>query len=96
MQITFVKNLPDWTGDANLYKLEPPIDDMTHIVVSAVMALDTGQAETLIFAANEATAETQEPTSWTDLDGSLKGTLDHEEAIAAFREEHSQHRKVMK
>ncbi len=87
----FIRNLDNFTGDARLYKLDPPMsyegwDDETDknattttewVVVSATVAPYSG-AETYIFPSN---AE-GEITSWGELDGSFRGALDHAEALA--------------
>lgn len=87
---TLIKNLPtSRTGAMQaLYLLNPPIreegyteDDATliwkYVVVSAVNAFDTGD-ETYIFPANEK----GKIVSWGELEGSMKGTRSHAEALA--------------
>lgn len=81
-----VRRLTDWRGDAALYQTTPPLDGNEHVVVSAV---DTAlrfeqygtprsmQIETYIFAANEDGSVTE----YGELSGSMKGTLDHAEAL---------------
>lgn len=87
---TLIKNLPKSKTGAtqSLYKLNPPIreegyteDDATlvwhYVVVSAVNARYSGN-ETYVFPANEK----GEIVSWAELDGSMKGTLSHDKALA--------------
>ncbi len=85
---TEVKKLKDFTGDARLFKCEPPMewkdgweDDAKtkkskYVVVSATVAMFSGP-ETYIFPANAK----GEVVSWGELDGSFKGSLDHAEAL---------------
>lgn len=87
---TLIKNLPTSATGAkqSLYLMTPPIkeegyseDDATllwnYVVVSAVNAAYTGD-ETYIFPANEK----GDIVSWGELDGSMRGTLSHAEALA--------------
>lgn len=86
---TLIKSLPTSATGATqaLYLMHPPIkedgyseDDYAlwnYVVVSAVNAFDTGD-ETYIFPANEK----GEIVSWGELDGSMKGTRSHAEALA--------------
>lgn len=81
---TLIKEgLPDFTGQANLYRLDPPIaaDDSEkgpweYVVTSAVVAPYTGP-ETYIFASDE----NGEVVDWGELNGSYRGALDHEQAL---------------
>lgn len=87
---TLIKNLPTSASGATqaLYLMTPPIkeegyseDDATlwnYVVVSAVRAFDTGRNETYIFPANEK----GDIVSWGELDGSMRGTRSHAEALA--------------
>lgn len=77
MYAKFIRELPksDWNGVAKLYELSPPLEGHTFVVVSAVRVL--GEPETYIFQANEY----GEVTSWGELNGSMRGTLDHETAL---------------
>ena len=88
---TLIKNLGTSESGAkqSLYLMAPPIkeegywgDDATllwnYVVVSSVRAFDTGRNETYIFPANEK----GEIVSWGELDGSMRGTLSHAEALA--------------
>ena len=86
---TKIKRLEDFTGEAWLYRLSPPIivkadydggfnGEVEYIVVSATVALYSG-AETYIFPANDK----GEVVDWGELDGSYRGGLDH---IKALRE----------
>lgn len=86
MIATEIKRLTDYTGDARLFKLSPPLktiewDDDTekeyeYVVVSATNAMFSGP-ETYIFPANEE----GEVVNWSELDGSYKGGLDHVQAL---------------
>ena len=48
MIASYVKALPGFTGDARLYRCDPPLDGHGYVVVSAVNAMYTGP-ETYIF-----------------------------------------------
>jgi hypothetical protein len=82
---TKIKTLDDWRGDAALYRLSEPLDGNEYVVVSAAtlqslvsFELEAWQAtETYIFGADRS----GKVTDWGELDGSLKGTLDHAEAL---------------
>lgn len=77
MVATFLRSLSDWKGDARLYRLEPPAHDGTeYVIASAVRVL--GEPETYTF---QATAG-GEVTCWLEWDGSFKGELNHEQALA--------------
>lgn len=69
-------------GHASLYRLAPPLIDWggyyhDFVVVSATVIADGLQ--TCLFAADES----GEVTNWHELDGSMKGTLDHTAALNA-------------
>jgi hypothetical protein len=71
------------TGSMRLYRLDPPLRDeyaengpFEYVVVSATNAYMTGP-ETYIFPADEK----GEITSWGELEGSFRGSLDHEKAL---------------
>lgn len=80
---TYVRLLPMWRGDAALYRLSEPMRYgksavCDHVIVSAVVAY--GEPETYIFPAS---AESKnDPVSWGELDGSIRGVLSHAEALA--------------
>ena len=83
---TFVRTLDeDFTGDARLYRLEPPItypewgerETAEYVIVSAVNAFYTGP-ETYIFAADE----NGNVLDWGELDGSFRGSCDHNAALS--------------
>jgi hypothetical protein len=86
MSAKHIKNL-DWTGDARLYRVDPPakyhvegdhdtVLETEFIIVSAVNAMFSGP-ETYIFPANrDGTA-----INMLEIDGSFKGDLDHEQAL---------------
>lgn len=72
---TLVKQLEGFTGEASLYRLNPPMDGNEFVVVSATVAMFSGP-ETCIFPADE----TGEITNYSEQDGSYKGGLSHAEA----------------
>lgn len=78
----FIKQLDGtWTGDARLYKVEPPMEDYSgnkydYVIVSATYAPFSGP-ETYIFPANEE----GDVLSWEEMEGSFKGEEDHEQAL---------------
>jgi hypothetical protein len=82
---TFVRQVNGFTGEARLYRLDPPLSgdysDEQHsyeyVIVSATVVLFSGP-ETYIFPATEAGVI----TSWGELPGSFQGALDHEAALA--------------
>lgn len=71
------------TGEMRLYKLDPPMGGeyvdgpIEYVVVSATVAMMVGP-ETYIFPAD---AEGK-ITDWGELDGSFRGSLDHDRALA--------------
>lgn len=74
----YIKNAEGFKGDAKIYELSEPVsygDDAltSHVVVSAVNVFGLGD-ETYIFPCDE----NGEVLSWLELEGSRKGTLDHE------------------
>jgi hypothetical protein len=73
---TLVKRLDGWTGDARLYRLDPPTTTGKYVIVSATAAPFSGP-ETYIFAARE----DGECEDYGELDGSYRGGLDHAEAL---------------
>jgi len=79
------KNLPEFKGDARLYKLDPPMlgddrytieEEYEYVIVSAVLNLGF-PPETYIFPADSDGGI----LDWGELDGSFKGALDHERAL---------------
>lgn len=87
---TFVKDIRGFQGDARLYKLSEPLitenydydNDKqktvgyNYVVVSAAIVPYSGP-ETYIFGADKS----GNVLSWTDLDGSFRGGLDHVRAL---------------
>ena len=83
---TFIRDLDGFTGEAKLYKLDPPMEETDfdnevvgrhkYVVVSATVAMFTGP-ETYIFPSDE----NGNVTSWGELEGSYRGGLDHETAL---------------
>jgi hypothetical protein len=83
---TYIKDVARFTGTAKLYRLSEPApygwdnDEgaTEYVIVSAANAMFSGP-ETYIFPANDA----GEVTDWTEMDGSYRGGLCHESAIAS-------------
>ena len=77
---TLLRKLDDFQGDARLYVLSEPVaygnEESNYIIVSAASVPLSGP-ETYIFPANE----DGEVIDWGELDGSFRGSLDHEEAL---------------
>ena len=85
---TEIKRIEGFTSDARLYKLSEPIaydfdydtenykSSTNFVIVSAAHVMFTGP-ETYIFPASEQ----GEVLSWSELDGSYRGGLDHERAL---------------
>lgn len=61
----------------HLYKMDPPLEGAAWVVVSAADVMFSGP-ETYIFPADE----DGHITDWFELDGSYRGGLDHEHALA--------------
>lgn len=85
---TKIREMTDWRADAALYKVDPPLEGYEYVVVSAADLTDrynsgyystprSMQIETYIFGADEG----GEVESYLELPGSMKGTLDHAEAL---------------
>lgn len=87
---TFIKDLDGFVGHAALYELskpveydkswgddDPPAKTTTLVIVSSAHVMFSGP-ETYIFAANKAGAV----LDWSELAGSQKGSVSHEEALA--------------
>lgn len=78
------KNLPNYNGTAHLYRVDPPLEGNEYVIVSAVtlpfldLFPDMERDETYIFPATKDGGV----ADWGELDGSMKGTLDHAEALA--------------
>ena len=80
MKATFIKQLQGFTGDARLYKLDTPLktdfsERVEYVVVSATSLY--GTPETYIFSSDES----GKILDWQELDGSFKGSFDHEKAL---------------
>ena len=83
---TLVRKLDGFTGDARLYRVDPPLADepwddeeptkYEYVIVSAAMAMFSGP-ETYIFGADE----NGEVVDWGELPGSFRGGLDHAAAL---------------
>lgn len=80
MEAIFVKDIKGFTGDARLYKLNPPIeyDGESHkyVIVSATNAMFSGP-ETYIFPADKK----GKIINWGELPGSFQGECNHREAL---------------
>lgn len=73
---------PNARGDQRLYRVDPPMsydDNKTteYVVVSAVDVFDVGEPETYIFPSDKDGTI----VDWLELDGSYKGSKDHEQAL---------------
>ncbi len=85
MKARLVRNhLDNFNGHAALYHVTPPMqsedDDIgatEYVVVSAIVNPYSG-SETYIYPANA----TGKVVDWLELDGSIRGTLDHAAALA--------------
>lgn len=78
---TFVSKLKGYRGDARLYRLSPPAttydgDEAEYVIVSAADVPFSGP-ETYIFPAHP----DGKVMNWTEMDGSFRGGLNHEEAL---------------
>lgn len=76
MKATFIKDLDCFTGEGKMYRLDPPLDGNEFVAVSAANVIFSGP-ETYIFPCDE----NGNVTSWGELEGSFRGSLDHEKAI---------------
>lgn len=74
---SFVKQVPEFNGDARLYKLDVPLEGFEYVIVSAVVASFSGP-ETYIFGCNKH----GNGIEWHELEGSFRGELDIEGALA--------------
>ena len=93
---TYISAISDFEGDARLYKLNPRVrytrynhegvketHESTYVVVSAIPGIAikgivvNPMPETYIFPADN----TGHITSWTELKGSFKGSMNHQQAI---------------
>lgn len=72
-----VGRLMKWESDARLYRLDPHPEGYEYVVVSAVMVPYGGGPETYIFRADAQ----GNVLDWSELEGSLRGSLDHAEAL---------------
>ena len=79
----FIKDLSGegWKGTAMLYEVNPPMKDYEgkkhkYVICSTVDAMFTG-IETLIFPADKE----GKLISWSELDGSERGTISHERVL---------------
>lgn len=75
-------HLKRFVGHAALYKLDPPLLDddggtREFVVVSAAILPFSGEGETYIFPATP----DGKVSDWGELPGSMRGTLDHADAL---------------
>ena len=84
---TWLRDLPDHTGQAALYRLDPPLDGHDHVIVSSAVVLLVGP-ETVVFPAD---AEGRVLYAKRLL-GSSQGTLSHTDALslAGYRQPRDQ------
>lgn len=89
----YIKDMIGWTGNASMYKLSEPMfahngTPHSFVIMSAcytghLSALashpNSPNSETFIFPA--ADADTNEASSWCEMPGSRRGTLDHAEVL---------------
>jgi len=89
---TFLRKLDGFKGDARLYRVEPAMKywkwegqereeaEVEYIVVSGINGIYrlTSDPETFIFPADESGMV----VSWGELDGSFRGGVNHEQALA--------------
>jgi hypothetical protein len=81
---TFIRDISGWTGDARLYRLDPPLADYDgrtweYVIASATDVLLSGP-ETYIFPSDGPDAKVQ-PADRGEMPGSFKGALDHSAAL---------------
>lgn len=85
---TFVRKLTGWRGDAALYRMDPPHEGSEYVIASAVdlnygdsvpATFALASCETYLFPADE----DGDVVEYTEMDGSLKGVKDHEDALNA-------------
>jgi hypothetical protein len=72
----FIRKLDGFQGEAALYRMEPSLEGHRYVVVSATTAPFTGP-ETFLFPATKA----GKVKDWGELDGSIRGTLEHKKAL---------------
>ncbi len=71
-----IKDLSGWNGHASLYRLDPPLDGEEYVIASAARV--SGLAiETYLFPSDK----DGNPKSYSEMDGSVKGTLSHADAL---------------
>lgn len=87
----FIGEVIGWRGNVALYFVDPPMryeglkisgqndGETSYVLVSAVVAPDTSGPETYIFPATS----DGEPINMLEMDGSLRGVLDHKAALSA-------------
>ena len=76
MKATFIKDLEGFNGEGKMYRLDPPLDGNEFVAVSAVNAM-LSRPDTYIFPWDE----NGSVTCWGELEGSCRGSLDHDQAI---------------
>lgn len=73
---TFVKQNDDMRSDARMYRLDPPLDKKSQVLVSAASISDS--TETYIFPCDD----DGNVTSWVEMRGSQKDTLSHAKVLS--------------
>ena len=81
MKAKHLKKLDRFTGVASLYEVDPPMKDREgeehkFVIASATVAYGTGP-EVYLFPADEEGSV----VDWGEMDGSIRGSLSHEEAF---------------
>ena len=74
----FVKSLIGFSGEARLYRCDPPMEGHEYVVVSATGTFYGVGPETYIFPGDA----NGEVTDWGELDGSFRGGFNHEQALS--------------
>lgn len=75
-RIRDVHQSPDRNASQAIYRLDPPLDGHSHVLVSAVTVALCGP-ETYIFGSDE----NGNIEDWEELNGSYRGGLDHAAAL---------------
>lgn len=89
MQAVFVRSLYNFDGEANLYRVDPPVTYPDENPDSGEWQEEGGNTEyVIVYASNSPNAtrifpadEQGEVLSWSELPGSYRGGLDHKEAL---------------
>lgn len=78
MKATLITKNPAgrWTGDAALYRMEPPMEG-NEFVIASIPSGRFGECETYLFAADE----TGKCLSWTELPASQTNIKSHKQVL---------------